>query len=87
MNEGVKIILARLRSNPEEFLEHNSIWADIVHGVRYYEVNGKTDSLWFLTEEELDRLASELKTTYRAQFTDTVLSKLFNVEEEQRSKA
>lgn len=81
MNEGVETIIARLRSNPEEFLEHNSYWADVIAGVRYYALHGKTDSLWFLTKDELDRLTEEFKTTYRAQFTDTVLSKLFQLDE------
>ena len=87
MNEGVETIIARLRSNPGEFLENNSIWADIVYGVKYYVVNGKTDSLWFLTKEELDRLTEELKATHRAQFTDTVLTKLFQLDEEERKRA
>jgi hypothetical protein len=65
MNEGVQILLARMKSHPEEFCG-NFKWEPIIEGLNAGRLN-------FLEPEEIKALENGLKNMYRDKFTATVL--------------
>jgi hypothetical protein len=70
MNRGVEILIARMKSNPEEFKPDNysvgghsaSRWEGILHNWRHC-----------LTEEELKAFQDALKETHRELFSQEVM--------------
>jgi len=69
MNEGVRILLARMESNPEDFL-NTTKWLFV------QDVLEKPEKLFFLTAEEILALQTGMRELYRNKFTKTVLEKL-----------
>lgn len=65
MNEGVQILLARMKSHPEEFCDGLK-WEGILDSLRA----GQLD---FLEDVEVIALKSGLKNMYRDKFTAKVL--------------
>lgn len=86
MNEGVKILLARMRSNPEEFKTQmkEGVWSDIIGGVREYAVTGEARNLWFLEESEKQALVDALHEVHRDNFTHEIMDRMFNWESQHR---
>lgn len=68
MNEGVQILLARMKTHPEEFVNGDK-W-------RFVHESIKQERLSFLFPEEIDALDKGLKETYREKFTAMVLKRL-----------
>ena len=68
MNEGVQILLARMQTNPEEFINSGK-WQFLQDGI-------KDKRLSFLYPEEIQALDNGLKEMYRHKFTAMVLTKL-----------
>ena len=68
MNEGVQILLARMQTNPEEFINSGK-WQFLQDGI-------KDKRLSFLDSEEIQALDNGLKEMYRQKFTAMVLTKL-----------
>ena len=87
MNEefctGVKILLARMESNPEEFVNREgevNRWDSIIRRVQgAKERNGKHDTL---TVDEVNALHDGLVTVRRKQFDDEVMRELLTDEAE-----
>jgi hypothetical protein len=73
MNNGLKIILARMDTNPEEFqnFPDNSEWRELI------------DSHWdIFTEEERDEYQAKLRVILVDKFSELVLKKLMDDEPE-----
>jgi hypothetical protein len=68
MNEGVQILLARMKTHPEEFISSGK-WQFVHQAI-------KEDRLTFLYPEEIEVLEKGLKDTYREKFTTMVIKKL-----------
>ena len=68
MNEGVQILLARMKTHPEEFIGSDK-WMFLHDAI-------KDNRLSFLFPEEIDALDKGLKEAYREKFTAMVLKRL-----------
>lgn len=68
MNEGVQIILARMKTHPDEFTSSGK-WHFVHEAI-------KEERLTFLYPEEVEALSKGLRDTYREKFTTMVLKKL-----------
>ena len=68
MNEGVQIILARMKTHPDEFISGGK-WQFIHEAI-------KEERLTFLYPEEVEALSKSLRDAYREKFTTMVLKKL-----------
>lgn len=88
MNTGVQILLERMDTNPEEFIEGNySKWSDIVNAVHTRkntpEAHKNTAPLPFLTDPEVNALYEKLEDVRRENFTADVLRRLADTPKEQ----
>jgi hypothetical protein len=88
MNTGVQILLERMDTNPEEFIEGGySKWNDIVNAVHARkntpEAHKNTAPLPFLTEPEVNALYEKLEDVRRENFTADVLRRLADTPKEQ----
>ena len=80
MNRGVEILIARMKSNPEEFKPDNytvggvgaSRWESLLHNWRHC-----------LTEEELKAFQDALKETHRELFSQEVMKHILHKGETQ----
>lgn len=70
MNEGVKILLERIKTNPEEFIG-NDKWVGLIRSYKMY-----------LNEEDNKALEDALNTLMQEQFTERVMKELLAPEEE-----
>lgn len=77
MNRGIELLLARMKSNPDEFepsaynVSAGSMWDNLVHDWRHC-----------LTEEELDTYKTALKEVHRELFTQKVMKHILTAGEE-----
>lgn len=76
--DGVKILLKRMESNPEEFKPVDSIWGSLIPKTS----GGFYDWGHALTEEETKALAEGMRKIYRAVYTEKVMSVLLEDKEE-----
>jgi hypothetical protein len=73
MNDGVKILLERMKTNPEEFIDFPkekhiiSKWGEVISDYESY-----------LEPEDLQALKNGLKAIHQQHFTEKVLEKLVN---------
>ena len=73
MNEGVQILLARMKAHPEEFMGDGK-WKFVSDA---FKIPTRVEQMFaFLEKEEVEALQNGLKTMYRDQFTATILAKL-----------
>lgn len=70
MNEGVKILIERMKTNPEEFLQ-GSKWAGLIHGYKSY-----------LSEEDAKTLQDTYNGLMQQEFTEKVMKELLAPEED-----
>ena len=70
MNEGVKILIERMKTNPEEFLQ-GSKWAGLIHGYKSY-----------LSEEDAKILQDTYNGLMQQEFTEKVMTELLAPEED-----
>lgn len=93
MNEGVKVLIERLKTNPEDFeYTHDKNQKYGMKQGRFYWVSeqiqsyltGKNDHyyLTLLKQEDIDALVNAFKEKYEQEFTDKVMRDLFKEEEE-----
>ena len=77
--DGVKILLKRMESNPEEFKGQDNKWSAMIPKGS----GGYIDWNHALTEEELKALAEGMRKIYRIVYTEKVMSTLlYSTEEE-----
>jgi hypothetical protein len=87
MNEdisaGVKILLERGKTNPDEMKEEFGQWANLRDAVFEYK-ESKRRSAWLrgLTEHEIDLLFDMFNTVYRSTFDAWVMKTVLGAEEE-----
>lgn len=74
MNEGVKILIERMKTNPEEFLA-GSKWAGLIHGYKSY-----------LSEEDAKTLQDTYNGLMQQEFTEKVMKELLAPEEDSLGK-
>jgi len=78
--DGVKILLKRMESNPEEFRGQDHKW----HNLIPKGSGGYVDWSHALTEEETKALAEGIRKIHRVVFTEKVMSTLlYSTEEEE----
>lgn len=93
MNEGVKVLIERMKTNPEDF-EYTQD-KDYKYGMkqgRFYWVSEQIQSyltnqnshhyLTLLKQEDIDALVNAFKERHEQEFTDKVMRDLFKEEEE-----
>ena len=95
MNQGVEILLARMESNPDEFMDMfivgDSIlsvgagakWEWIILAVLEYVVDENKKPLTFLTEEEVHAIYGKYVSIQGNNFTKHVMKKLLDNPPEQ----
>jgi hypothetical protein len=76
---GVKILLKRMESNPEEFRGQDNKWSAMIPKGS----GGYIDWNHALTEEELKALAEGMRKIYRSVYTEKVMSTLLYETEEE----
>lgn len=78
--DGVKILLKRMESNPEEFKGQDNKWNSLIPKGS----GGYIDWSHALTEEETKALAEGMRKIYRTVYTEKVMSTLlYSTEEEE----
>jgi hypothetical protein len=90
MNEGVKVLIERMKTNPEDFQMH-----PIPQGVKrgrfywvseqvldYLSLGNQHMHLTLLMKEDLDALVDAFKEKHQQEFTDRVMKDLFKEEEQ-----
>ena len=83
---GVKIILARIESHPEEFREQFGKWEDIINSVRNYMTEGKNHA-YGMTEEEVKALYEKFREhIWVPQFNDMVMQRVLDPDKEDRMR-
>jgi hypothetical protein len=83
---GVKIILARIESHPEEFKEQFGKWEDVINSVRTY-VAGDKNHAYGMTEEEIRALHEKFREhIWVPQFNDMVMQRVLDPEREERQE-
>ena len=91
MNEGVKVLIERMKTNPEDFQIH-----PIPQGVKrgkfywiteemqkYLNIQSGHYYMTLLKKDDLDALVDAFKDMHQQEFTDKVMRDLFKEEEEQ----
>jgi hypothetical protein len=76
--DGVKILLKRMESNPEEFKVGNSRWQHVLHTAE----GSYPDWSNALTPAEIEALKDGIRKIARDMFTETVMSILLEDKEE-----
>lgn len=78
MNTGVEILLARMETNPDEFIGEYARWSEVIRAVdaRKKGDHDFGDSLPFLSDEEIDRLYDKWCEISRKSFDDRVMREL-----------
>lgn len=90
MNEGVKVLIERMKTNPEDFQMH-----PIPQGVKrgrfywiteemqkYLNIQGGHYYMTLLKKDDLDALVDAFKDMHQQEFTDKVMKDLFKEEEQ-----
>lgn len=82
MNEGVRIIIERMETHPEEFSHDiHEKWTDIIGDIMQ-RVKGKADPVPFLNDHEVKVIYDKLRDLERHEFTARVLRRLADTPEE-----
>lgn len=81
MNEGVRILLERMRTNPEEFERPFGKWQNIVEQIML-RGGGTENVLSFLHDAEIKALSDGLLNIARNEFTAAILRSLAEVNED-----
>jgi hypothetical protein len=92
MNEGVKILIERMESNPEDFLWEGKFHVQAVQMGRAFSPEGsakEASDLWYLDTDDFEQLRVAYCKYLQNQFTATVVETLFTEpkQEEKTSKA
>lgn len=88
ISAGVKILLERGKTNPDEMKEEFGQWASLRDAVfEYKETNRRSPWLRGLTEHEIDLLFDMFNTVYRSIFDAWVMKTVLGAEDEDASLA
>ncbi len=89
MNEeigaGVKILLERGKSNPDEVMQDFGMWGPLVEAVfTYVETNQRSSRIRGLTDHEIKLLFEMFNEIYRGVFDSWVMKHVLGAEEEEK---
>lgn len=77
-NQGVRTLLARMDSHPEEFDPSNPAWGWVVSAVVHRVTTGDRQSTHFLTDEEVRAIYDKHVSFGREQFTTRVMKQILH---------
>jgi len=81
LSVGVKILLERCKTNPEEIM--GTKWLNVVEAVfNYKETRARSPSLRGLTEQEIDLIYEALNGLYRSKFDSYIMANVLNADED-----
>ena len=85
LSVGVRILLERIKSNPEEVMDDYGKWGQLREAVYAYKEEGHRRP-WIrgLRQDEIDMLYEAFSTHARKIFDDYVLSHVLGVDEEEK---
>jgi hypothetical protein len=84
---GVKILLKRMESNPDEFIEEFGKWSSIVNAVFSRKLGGDAIAIRSLTNAEAEALYEGLIKVYRPEFDEYVMKNMLDDTEELKYQA
>jgi len=85
MSIGVKILLERAKSNPEEMMDDYGKWGQLREAVYDYKENGvRRPWIRGLRPDEIDLLYEAFSSHARKIFDDYVMSNVLGVDEEEK---
>lgn len=76
--DGVKILVERMKTNPEEFADDHGKWGGLIKNAWYEDV---TDWAAALNPTEIEMLKEARRKVYREKFTAHVVSTLLKTED------
>lgn len=80
---GVKILLERGKSNPDEVMQDYGMWGPLVEAVfTYVETNQRSSRIRGLTDHEIKLLFEMFNEIYRGMFDAWVMKQVLGAEEE-----
>ncbi len=80
---GVKILLERGKSNPDEVMQDYGMWGPLVEAVfTYVETNQRSSRIRGLTDHEIKLLFEMFNEIYRGMFDAWVMKHVLGAEEE-----
>ena len=82
---GVKILLKRMESNPDEFIEEFGKWSSIVNAVFSRKLGGDAIAIRSLTNAEAEALYEGLIKVYRPEFDEYVMKNMLDETNENES--
>lgn len=88
ISQGVRIIIERCKTNPDEMTEEYGKWGQLREAVYDYKENGARRA-WLrgLTEEEISMLYEAFGSLHRKIFDDYVMKQIFEDDEEAKKHA
>lgn len=88
ISQGVRIIIERCKTNPDEMTEEYGKWGQLREAVYDYKENGARRA-WLrgLTEEEISMLYEAFGSLHRKIFDDYVMKQIFENDEEAKKHA
>ena len=84
---GVKILLKRMESNPDEFIEEFGKWSSIVNAVFSRKLGGDAIAIRSLTNAEAEALYEGLIKVYRPEFDEYVMKNMLDETKELKYQA
>ena len=84
---GVQIILKRMESNPDEFIEEFGKWSSIVNAVFSRKLGGDAIAIRSLTNAEAEALYEGLIKVYRPEFDEYVMKNMLDETKELKYQA
>jgi hypothetical protein len=81
--DGVKVLLARMDSNPEEFGAMNNAWSELMRAV----LEDRLRDLRTFTDEEIQAVETKLNWVYRQNFSSRVFKNLMQDDEQEKPRS
>jgi hypothetical protein len=81
--DGVKVLLARMDSNPEEFGAMNNAWSELMRAV----LEDRLRDLRTFTDEEIQAVETKLNWVYRQNFSSRVFKNLMQGDEQEKPRS
>jgi ligand-binding SRPBCC domain-containing protein len=81
--DGVKVLLARMDSNPEEFGGVDNTWSRLVNTV----LEDRLRDLRTFTDEEIQAVEKKLNWVYRQNFSSRVFKNLMQDDEQEKPRS
>jgi len=75
-SDYAQLVLARMRTNPEEFMHYSprSRWETLIEALQEVARGGRYGALWALSKEEVDVLLATYRTIYLKHMLEQIVS-------------